>query len=854
MKDHLKVTALILALLTVISLFAGCNRNKDKDVSTTPKYMYSAEYSKLGIDAEEYYVNSTAVGSDCIYLLVNVKEGEEEKSYTYLDDNGNEVEESYMEDKYASRLFKTDIDGKNCEMLPDFSVDTSYKSTDNEDRWANIYQIFVTNDGMPAFIRCEGVTVFELPDDFDPKTQNKWEFNSTNTQTYYYEVFDKTGKLADSKVISKTVDGDGAVADLFAVDGEGNNYVGGWTGITVYNPDFSKTLYTAKADINASALIRMADGRVAVGVWGENGLQYSVIDLKKGELGSTITVPQNAYSIFPGSDEYVLFNRSESGITGIKADGTFEETVNWIDSDLNSDVISNVAALPNGDFICISENYEEDGSHSTELIRLVRAPYNPNAERLVLTVACMGINYRIKAQVMDFNKTNTEYRIRMVDYSQYNTGEDNSAGIAKLNTEIIAGHIPDIFVLSSNMPINQYAGKGVLEDLTPYIEKDFGKDALVEDFFKTLRNDEGRLYEIYDNFRIETAVGLESVVGDGSSWTFGDMKAAMEKLPEGAAVLNDYYSREDALSNFLYAGTGRFVDWETGKCTFDSTEFIDLLSFVKSFKTREEINAALRNDYKYEEEYSRINSGKQLLMALSIGEFAGYRGETYYVFNGLPSFVGYPGTGSSFSAGWASCGYSVSSKSQYKDAAWSFVKNILTEEYQKDNAYRGFPTNKSVFEKRFTEAMTPFYEKPDEQSEQYDPMRGETNPAIGYSATSNAVPDAPAEETKDYTRYSDFNKGSVNEQGWKEVTKDRKWIYDYEAQEEWEIPIFAMTEVEEKALRSLLGSTTTFKRNDTSLIEIIDEETQAFFNGQKTAEETARMIQSRATIYVNEQK
>lgn len=63
-----------------------------------------------------------------------------------------------------------------------------------------------------------------------------------------------------------------------------------------------------------------------------------------------------------------------------------------------------------------------------------------------------------------------------------------------------------------------------------------------------------------------------------------------------------------------------------------------------------------------------------------------------------------------------------------------------------------------------------------------------------------------------------------------------------------------MTDAEEQDLRALMSGITAFARTDISLRDIIDEETQAFFSGQKSAEETARMIQSRATIYVNEQK
>ena len=857
MKAHLKVTALVLAVLMAVSLFAGCNKDKDSDNGNLPAYIYNAEYNKLDIDAEDYYINYTTASSDAVYMLINVKDGETEVSYSYSDDSGNIYTNSYMQPVYVSRLFKVDTDGKNGKMLPDFDyvdVESDYndKSSDTNS-YSNINAMFVTNEGLPGMVYSISVTTFELPDDFDPETQNRWDFNSTNTMTYYYQTFDpETGKGSEPKVIAKVVDGDGVGAEYFAIDGDGNNYVGNWNGLSVYNPDFSEVLFTVSDDrTNINSLTSMSNGKVLACMWDENGMVYKPFDLAKGEFGDAMSLPSNSYNIFAGAGDYLLFNRSESGITGVKDGGIFEETVNWIDSDINSNEIYAIIPLENGDFICTTDSYEDDGTHTTELIKLVKKPYDPNAIRKVITMACIGMDYDVKNQVMEFNKNNTQYRIRMVDYSQYNSDNSIEAGITKLNTEIIAGHIPDIFCISSDMPIAQYAGKGVLEDLTPYMEKDFGKDAFVEDFFKTLRNEKGELFEIYGSFNIVTAVGLENVVGDGSSWTFADMKAAMEQLPEGATVLNTYYNRERAVQNFLYDSTSQFVDWETGKCSFDSEEFIDLLNFVKTFKTSKEIEAANSGERDYDEEYTKLNSGKQLLMEETISDFNNYRGNTYYVLNGAPSFVGYPGSGSSFTAGYRS-GYAVSAKSQYKDIAWDFVKNILSEEYQNDNIYNGLPTNKAAFEKALTEAMTPEYIDPSEEAADGDY-------GIAYSTAVNdkistGALEEPAEEVNDYTRYSDYNKGSTNEQGWKENPKTYDWYWDYQTKEEWQVPIFAMTEAEEQELRSLMSSITTFKRDDTSLRDIIDEETQAFFSGQKSAEDTAKMMQSRATIYVNEQK
>jgi len=52
-------------------------------------------------------------------------------------------------------------------------------------------------------------------------------------------------------------------------------------------------------------------------------------------------------------------------------------------------------------------------------------------------------------------------------------------------------------------------------------------------------------------------------------------------------------------------------------------------------------------------------------------------------------------------------------------------------------------------------------------------------------------------------------------------------------------------------LRDLLKRADTLVYHDRDLSDIINEEAAAFFAGQKTVEEVAQIIQSRAWIYVN---
>ena len=61
------------------------------------------------------------------------------------------------------------------------------------------------------------------------------------------------------------------------------------------------------------------------------------------------------------------------------------------------------------------------------------------------------------------------------------------------------------------------------------------------------------------------------------------------------------------------------------------------------------------------------------------------------------------------------------------------------------------------------------------------------------------------------------------------------------------------TEEESQAARELVYQAANCRVNDSPIIPIVEEETAAFFNGDKTAEETAAIIQSRVEIYLGEQ-
>ena len=66
--------------------------------------------------------------------------------------------------------------------------------------------------------------------------------------------------------------------------------------------------------------------------------------------------------------------------------------------------------------------------------------------------------------------------------------------------------------------------------------------------------------------------------------------------------------------------------------------------------------------------------------------------------------------------------------------------------------------------------------------------------------------------------------------------------------------LFAPTEAQMDRFWKLYESTEQITGRNDALLDIICEQAQPYFAGDKTLEETAKLIQNRASLYVNENK
>jgi ABC-type glycerol-3-phosphate transport system substrate-binding protein len=850
-----RILAAALALLLLAGCLTGCGKKTGASSAssagsgetqtakpqTTAKYVYNADYIDPAMDKSSTGVNSFCVSGDYVYLATTimtdpgqgtnpnpgimyetgvqsgtatadaaavttdtapVSEGTDASASSSSGSSSSGTDGAYIAPTYASVIYQIDLktgDSKTFDAYkpmeaPKGSEGSSYVGTLLAGADGSVW----VNDSLNSY-------VYNLPADFDAAKDNKENYATPNPAQSRVQQFSADGKLLNT--VSFQADENGNVMQVMAVDGENHLYATDYTKYCVLDAS-GKTLKTLDLGKSGGSLIPY-NGGAAVETW-DSTTKLQPVNPDTFELSAAIELPPSAGAVYPSTDEAYDFLYDNGGsIYGYKLqEKTSEKVVDWIDCDVDSNQMLGYTVMSDGRVLGVLNQQNSDGTSVPELVLLTRTNSADVKPKTVLTMACLYVDWSLRSSIVAFNKASDKYRIVVNDYSQYNTGDDYTAGFTKLNTEIISGKVPDL-IYTADLPIGQYAAQGLLEDLVPYIDKDkdLGADALMPEILAAAETD-GHLYRAFSTFYISSAVGLDKVVGGYSTWTLADLKDAMKKLKSDATVFSVSLTKSDVLTNCLSRNLSSLVDWQTGKCSFDGDDFKDLLRFANSFPDKFDSDNFDWSTYPGDQQ-SMLN-GEQLLMDTSISSVSDYLNQLV-MFNNQPiDFVGYPtqtGSGSTFILGE---GLAITKTCADKDGAWSFVRQYFTADSQiaDGNAGNGLSVNKSLFDKQVKDLMTVTYQT-DEKGNQ------------------------------------------VKDENGKPVVLPK---VDYMPDETHHITIDVMTQAQLDSFMALYRSVKTVNSPDSEISKIVTDEAASYFAGQKTLDETASMIQNRVNLYVQEQK
>ncbi len=633
------------------------------------------------------------------------------------------------------------------------------------------------------------------------------EYNmETGSSKLYLHKFDKDGKYVYGIEPKDPKGSDQFWVQEMAADDQGRMYLYGGGSVLLYDGE-GKSKGTLSLGTNDTYIEKMSlgtDGKVYIVYSSFNGnsttTQMGQADFEGAKIETSQgSFPSNVRSFVMGTEGKFLIN--DGGKVHEYDLGTQQKTelFDWLDCDINGNYVETFGQMTDGRFVAVVRDWE---LQENEVVLLTKVKASEVAQKENIVVGTLYGGYELRSLAVSFNKASDKYHVSIREYMNYEKMDENSFtdAIASMNNDITSGNCPDVIDLSG-MNVSQLSSKGVFEDLEGYLEE---SSALkLSDFLENVVEAytyDDKLIGIPSSFTLQTLVGHKSKIGDKKGWTLDEMIAYADENSD--KDLFDRVSKGEILQTLIMRNQDAFMDWSTGECNFNTDEFKSLLEFANRFP--DEV------DWDSDAPVTpiRIQNGEVLLDIVHISEFNSIQ-ESLEMFKNDLVCIGYPtADGSSGHVFNGRNAYAIASKSKCKDGAWEFIESILTREENERNR-NGFPVLKDKLNALAQKAVEIQYAT-DENGELWLDENGD--PIISNSG------------------------GGI---GWGD------WFYEYHVPTQEEVDL-VLEVIKTAKPMNYTGSD--------EILNIILEDAEPYFQGQKSVDEVAGIIQNRVGIYINENR
>lgn len=466
--------------------------------------------------------------------------------------------------------------------------------------------------------------------------------------------------------------------------------------------------------------------------------------------------------------------------------GSVRELLKWGESGLMNDGILSVVEIT-PDILLV--NYRDSFGVEGDVYQLTKTSLEELPQKELLVIASPLNSPNLQRAVTAFNASSDTYRVIVDSYGAEYSDEEKRWMSLQLDAALVSANPPDILDLGA-FQIDKYAQKGVLEDLTPYIDgSSLDKKDIPDNLLEGLTYD-GKFVCIPLRFDIRNIVARTSQVGDLESWTMEDVYQLTRQHPEstGGVLDNGYGVRAQAdwlLEEFCAPYyLEAFVDWENWQCSFDHDDFRRLLEWVGQYKwtpehVEQQVGVIVRYPISIPEEVLLVS--QQWLDFHTL-----FRLETQ--FEEDVCLLGYPTVdGAGIFPARISEGMGITSVSKHKEVAWEFLEYY--QQVSEETLPGEIPVSRAEIEEQYEEEKS-----------------------IEHIRTCNEDPDFAAFKARHRQQAEDTLSA----------------IESADFQPVWE--------VEEKIAR------------------IVAEEAESYYQGDKSLDRVIELIQNRVQLLLNEMK
>ncbi|MBR1855170.1 MAG: hypothetical protein IJ794_18865 [Lachnospiraceae bacterium] len=450
--------------------------------------------------------------------------------------------------------------------------------------------------------------------------------------------------------------------------------------------------------------------------------------------------------------------------------------------------------------------------------------------RAVLTVMTVDDGKIFRDMVYAFNQSNERYRVELVsplDKSGMEASlEEWEEARTRLQLLLTTPEAPDLVDLGFLQNWESYARQEVFEDLTPYLEASTVLDAeLYIPSALACGQAAGKQVFIPRAFYMKMLYGQEQYLGTESGWTLRELLDLREKHKD-IPLFASGYSAESVLNRLLGMSMEEFVDVEQNTCDFCNLLFYDLLACAA-------YEDAFTGERQWESHgLDRLLSSSALLDEAVIMDEVNYLWYTNVI--ATESDEGQSGSrnGTVNSSG-DEAGSHIGKNAKGDGSADEHRYENLGGEIRL--VVKGYPS------KNGGSSGTLCATHGDGVW-----LSGFCNLAISSMGTQKAGAWEFIEFAQEYE--PDYGLGGFF------VRKDRleRNLHTprYTQEEMQGVPLREYTAEDAERLAEIIGNLSHKTSRDEQLLKIVEEEAQVYFRGQKSAEETAKVIQNRVQLYL----
>ena len=429
-----------------------------------------------------------------------------------------------------------------------------------------------------------------------------------------------------------------------------------------------------------------------------------------------------------------------------------------------------------------------------------------------------GFSEWIDDAILTFNRNSDEYEIRYNNIIPDGMNADEIR--AAIDDRVITHGLPDIVITDMAVNFNDYADKGVLLDLKPYIgDRLLGCVTDVMDF-------RGHLYTLPTDLQINTFLCLPEVTEDFLTWdVFMDAAASVS----GDGVL---FSDERAVKYLRENGMMDFFDFADGRAEYDTDRFREVMTFLSDLETRVDTTAGYltshsdgTNGYTNTTLPVRLREGGLTFLNLWVRDAEALMmarhlyGEEDFVWCGYPSEHGGGANVNALGR------IVVNAETLAKEGCLAFVESLLTPEYQTAETHSNLPVTRDGMRLLFEKNRYWYYDQ----------------------ATYDAIGNPDATMLQPTMSLGGQSVPIVPMSAGLSLDNPDESVYE-------DTVIVKLEDSDIDAFMHFLDNCHMSAGSDETVEAIVTEELSYWENGVKPLEEVTKIIQSRVGIYLAERK